>query len=123
MKKVMLVLFLGMAVLIVNAQTKTAVKPVDLPKEINENLTKDYKDYQVVNAFKVNTKEIITFEVMAKKDKEFLILTYDAAGKFLKKVEPRKDAMKAREEQKKNVDMKKEEPKKEEPKKPADPKK
>jgi len=112
----MLVVFLGLAIIFANAQTKTAIETKDLKKEIAENLTKDYKDFQVIKAFKVDTKGVVTFEIMAKKDKEFLILTYDENGKFLKKIEPRKEAQKPKVEPRKDEPVK-DEPKKEEPKK------
>ncbi|MCX6257676.1 MAG: hypothetical protein NTW49_07265 [Bacteroidia bacterium] len=99
MKRVALVLFLGMAVVFANAQTKTSVKTEDLPKAITDNIAKDFKDYKIQHAFKVDTKGVFTFEVMVKKEAKdikdskeaaMLILTYDATGKLLKKDEPKK---------------------------------
>ncbi|MCX6257677.1 MAG: hypothetical protein NTW49_07270 [Bacteroidia bacterium] len=94
MKRLALVLFLGMAVVFANAQTKTSVKTEDLQKAITDNIAKDFKDYKIQHAFKVDTKSVITYEIMVKKDAQLLILTYDANGKFIKKDEPRKSEAK-----------------------------
>jgi hypothetical protein len=121
MKRIALVLFLGMAVVFANAQTKTSVKTEDLPKAITDNTAKDFKDFKLERAFKVDTKGVITYQLMMKNDKQFLILTYDAAGKFMKKDEPKKQtaapAPKTEQKPATTPAPKSEPPKKEEPKK------
>jgi hypothetical protein len=85
MKTLMTILALLVGTTIgVNAQTKTMVKIADLPKAISENLTMQHKDWTPAEAFKVDTKGVITYEVLAKKGTNEVKLFYDNNGKFAK---------------------------------------
>jgi hypothetical protein len=68
----------------VNAQTKTMVKISDLPKAISANLSSQHKDWTPTEAFKVDTKGLISYEVVAKKESNQVKLLYDKEGKFTK---------------------------------------
>ena len=112
MKKFALVLILAFAIVFVNAQDKTttttptttkttgttttkttttpqtgntrvAVKITDLPKTIQDDLTKTWAGYTPKNAFKMYKNSVITYRVIVTKDTSQLSLLYDAAGKFL----------------------------------------
>jgi hypothetical protein len=115
MKKLMLVLALGLAVVMVNAQDttkkksstpakpatqnnvkRTPVKTSDLLKPISEDIDANYKDYKIMNALKAVKGDVTTYEVNIQKGadtKTKIKLIYDADGKFLeKKVPPVKPA-------------------------------
>ena len=106
MKKVILLLALGLAVTFVNAQdntkstttkttdkqttkagefTKTPVKTTDLSKAITDNLSANYKDYKVISAFKLVKSDVTTYAVNVEKGTDKLRLIYDADGKFIRK--------------------------------------
>jgi curli biogenesis system outer membrane secretion channel CsgG len=107
MKKVILVLTLALAVVFVKAQdnttkstsatpaakpaekiVRTPVKPADLLKVISEDISANYKEYKVVNAFKVVKGDVTKFEVNVQKGTVKERLIYDAEGKFLEKKTP-----------------------------------
>jgi hypothetical protein len=75
-----------MSALIINAQTKTAVKTTDLPKALTESVAKDYSGFTIKDAAKVVTNNVTTFEVVVVKGTATETLVYDKDGKFLKKV-------------------------------------
>jgi hypothetical protein len=96
----------------VNAQTKTAVKISDLPKAISENLSTQHKDWTPSEAFKLDTKGVISYEVLAKKENSGVNLFYDKDGKFTKsepvtiKKEPKKETTPVKTDAKKPTEMK-----------------
>jgi hypothetical protein len=107
MKKVILLLVLGLAVTFVNAQDttkstkktttktnattdksiKTPVKTADLLKAITDDLATNYKDYTVTSAFKVIKGDVTKYSVNVEKGTSKFRLFYDADGKFLNKVD------------------------------------
>ncbi len=85
MKTIMLFIGILLAGTIsLNAQTKSMVKIQDLPKAITQNLETQHKDWKATEAFKVDTKGVITYEIITKKDKNEEMLWYDNNGKFMK---------------------------------------
>ncbi len=66
------------------AQTKVMIKSADLPKTIKENLASQFKGWTEGQAYKMDTKGVISYEVMVKKEKNEMILFYDKDGKFMK---------------------------------------
>jgi hypothetical protein len=95
MKKVILIMQLGMFITFVQAQTKTEVKATpkrteikssDLMKDITAYISMDYAGYKILKAYKVDTKKVITYEVTVMKDNEKYVLYFDSEGKFDKKV-------------------------------------
>jgi hypothetical protein len=128
MKKVFLMLLIGLFVSFVYGQTKTEVKSTDLKKEISDNVAKDFTSYKIEKSFKSDAGGVITYEVMISNAKEKKTLVYDKDGKFVKKIEPlkkndiKKDVMKkddAKKENMKKEDVKKDAVKKDETKKDA----
>lgn len=91
MKKIVFILALVMCVLALNAQTRTALKVNELPKAISENLNSQHLGWTASEAYKVDTKGVITYEVLAKKGNSETKLVYDKDGKYLK-MEPAKTA-------------------------------
>jgi ribosomal protein S6E (S10) len=85
MKRIFLVALFGMAVLFVNAQTRTEVKTADLNKAITENVAKDYAGFTIKDAFKSDVNGVVTYEVKIAKGTETEVLVYDKDGKFVKK--------------------------------------
>ena len=68
----------------VSAQTKTEVKPTDLPKPITEYLAKSVPGFDIDKAFKVVNNGIQTYDVLVKKDKLKHTLSFDNKGTFVK---------------------------------------
>jgi hypothetical protein len=91
MKKIVFMLAFVMCMVVINAQTRTAVKVNDLPKAITENLSSQHQGWNASEAFKVDTKGVMTYEVIAKKGNSESTLVYDKEGKYLK-MEPTKMA-------------------------------
>jgi hypothetical protein len=91
MKKAVFMLAFVMCMVAINAQTRTAVKVNDLPKAITENLSSAHQGWIASEAFKVDTKGVMTYEVLAKKGSSETMLVYDKDGKYLK-MEPTKTA-------------------------------
>jgi hypothetical protein len=89
MKKLMLLFVIALSVMAVNAQTRTAVKVADLPKAITDNIATAHKGFTAMDAFKVDTKGVMTYEVTVKDAKTEKVLVYDKDGKFVK-AEPKK---------------------------------
>jgi hypothetical protein len=89
MKKLFLLFVIALGVMAVNAQTRTAVKVADLPKAITDNIATAHKGCVAQEAFKVDTKGVMSYEVAVKDAKSEKILVYDKDGKFLK-AEPKK---------------------------------
>jgi hypothetical protein len=103
MKKISLLIVMVLCVFAVNAQTRTAVKIADLPKAITDNITAQHPGYRALDAFKVDNKGVMSYEVLVKKADSEMNLIYDKDGKFIK-MEPKKMAI--------NTPAKKEPPKK-----------
>jgi hypothetical protein len=113
MKTLMAILALLIGTAIgVNAQTKTMVKITDLPKAISSNLSTQHKDWTPVEAFKVDTKGVISYEVIAKKENNQVKLLYDKDGKFTKsepvttKTEPKKETAPVKKDATKSTEKK-----------------
>jgi hypothetical protein len=84
MKKIVFMLAFVMSMVAMNAQTRTAVKVNDLPKAITENLSSQHQGWTAFEAFKVDAKGVMTYEVLAKKGTSETMLVYDKDGKYLK---------------------------------------
>jgi hypothetical protein len=91
MKKIVFMLAFVLSMVAVNAQTRTAVKVADLPKAITDNLSTAHQGWTASEAYKVDTKGVMTYEVLAKKGTSSTLLVYDKDGKYLK-MEPAKTA-------------------------------
>ncbi len=86
MKKLLFVMLLGLFATAVFAQTKTEVKPADLSKPVTDYIQKNYAGYTIDKAFKVDSKGVITWDVIVSKDKMKDKLEFDNNGKFLKQI-------------------------------------
>jgi hypothetical protein len=91
MKKVVFMIAFVMCMVAMNAQTRTAVKVNDLPKAVTDNLSSAHQGWAASEAYKVDTKGVTTYEVVAKKGGSETTLVYDKDGKYLK-MEPAKTA-------------------------------
>lgn len=85
MKKSILLLATILAFTITNAQQKTSMKVEELQKAITKHIKKNYVGYKTIEAYKVDTKGIISYEVIVEKTTNKLDLYYDNDGKFLRK--------------------------------------
>ena len=91
MKKVVFILAMVMVVSAINAQTRTSIKLSDLPKAITENISTAHQGWIAQEAFKIDTKNVLTYEVVVKKASSEMNFIYDKDGKYLK-MEPRPTA-------------------------------
>jgi hypothetical protein len=91
MKKLLFVLALVAGVSAANAQNRTSLKVADLPKAISENIAAEHKGYTVQDAYKIDTKGIISYEVLVKSAASRVVLLYDKDGKYVK-MEPQANA-------------------------------
>jgi len=92
MKKVVFLFVLILSVAALNAQTRTAIRLSDLPKAASDNLSSQHQGWNAVDAYKVDSKGMMTYEVTAKKGPSETVLVYDKDGKYLK-MEPKKGSM------------------------------
>ncbi|HEX3008309.1 MAG TPA: hypothetical protein VHO90_11925 [Bacteroidales bacterium] len=69
----------------INAATKTSLKASDLLPAISNDIAKNYTGYAIKEAFKVDTKGVITYEVLIQKGKDQLTLFYRENGTFIRK--------------------------------------
>jgi hypothetical protein len=84
MKKVVFLFALVMCVYTLQAQTRTAVKLTDLPKAVTENIASQHQGWTALDAFKIDTKSVLTYEVVVKKAESEMNLIYDKNGKYLR---------------------------------------
>jgi hypothetical protein len=85
MKKVILTTVVAIFAMMVYAQTKNELKPADLSKPITEYVKQNMPTYTITKAFKVDSKGVITFDVVVTKGAEKRLLVFDKDGKFVKK--------------------------------------
>jgi hypothetical protein len=86
MKKLLIMMVLVMGAYAVNAQ-RTPIKVADLPKAITDNVAKDYVGFTIKEATKEVENNVVKYDVVITKGTMQETLSYDAAGKFLKKME------------------------------------
>gem|GEM_PF-2558684 len=67
------------------AQTKTQMKTGDLAKPITQYIAQNYSGYSAMNAFKINAKGVLSYEVKIGKESEEAYLFFDKDGKFIRK--------------------------------------
>ena len=84
MKKVVFIFAMVMMVSAINAQTRTTIKLADLPKAITENIASAHQGWIAQEAFRVENKNVLTYEVLVKKATSEMNLIYDKDGKYLK---------------------------------------
>lgn len=65
-------------------QTKTMIKITELSKPIQDNLSTAHKGWTPMQAYKLDSKGVITYEVTVKKEANEMRLFYDNAGKYLR---------------------------------------
>lgn len=64
---------------------KSMIQTSELQKAITENITKDYPDYKVLQAYKLLNNDNTTYEIVVGKGNLKENLYYNKDGKFLKK--------------------------------------
>ena len=85
MKKLIWIFALVLVSSALLAQTKTEVATTELQKPISEYITKNFSGFSVVQAFKVDTKGVITYDICVSKNKDHEKLFFDKEGKFLRR--------------------------------------
>jgi hypothetical protein len=71
--------------------TEEEIAKTDLPRSAQEVIQKEYAGYKLEEASKVTDKGVIKYEAEIEKGESSYKLSFDVDGKFLKKVEEKKD--------------------------------
>lgn len=66
------------------SQTKSMIKITELSKPIQENLSQQFKGWTPTQAYKLDSKGVLSYEVLVKKESNEMRLYYDNAGKYLR---------------------------------------
>jgi hypothetical protein len=86
MKKTALIMIVALTIsAFANAQTRVEIKSADLPKAITDNIAKDFNGFAIQNAYKVNTNNQSTYELIVVKGPDKEKLEYSSTGTFIKK--------------------------------------
>jgi hypothetical protein len=85
MKKTFVILVAMLFVTFAFSQTKTEIKPADVSPGVTSYINKNFSGYNIDKAFKVDSKGVISTEVMVSKGNEKLALTFDKDLKLTKK--------------------------------------
>ena len=85
MKKVILMLVVALFTTVAFAQTKTEMKPKELSKSITDYVAQNMTGYTINKAFKVDSKGVITYNILIVRGTVKHILVFDKEGKFLEK--------------------------------------
>jgi hypothetical protein len=67
---------------------KSMIQTSELQKAITENISKDYPDYKVLQAYKISENNNTNYEIVVEKGNIKEDLFYNKDGKFLKKESP-----------------------------------
>jgi hypothetical protein len=66
------------------AQTKSMIKITELSKPIQDNLSMQFKGWTPTQAYKLDSKGVLSYEVLVKKESNEMRLYYDNMGKYLR---------------------------------------
>jgi hypothetical protein len=65
-------------------QTKSMIKTTELEKPIQENLSSQFKGWTPTQAYRLDSKGVISYEVLLKKESNEMRVYYDKMGKYLR---------------------------------------
>jgi hypothetical protein len=85
MKKLIFVLFVGILASVAFGQTKVEMKTADLPKPIKDYFAKNAKTLTIVKAFKVDSKGVITYDILVAHGADKSVFIFDKEGKFVQR--------------------------------------
>jgi uncharacterized protein YdeI (BOF family) len=85
MKKLVVILVAMFFVTSAFSQTKTEIKPTQLPKNVAAYLAKNFSAFHVEKAFKIDNKGKISTEVNIVRSQEKFAFTFDKDAKLIKK--------------------------------------
>jgi hypothetical protein len=87
MKKYIIILFfITVPVIASLAITKKAINPSELPSSITADILKRYPLFLILEAYKVNNRNVISFEVIITKKNNRITLYYNSDNKFQKQI-------------------------------------
>lgn len=66
-------------------ETKTKLSVAQFPKAITDEISTTYPGYKITDAYKLDNKGVISYELLVAKDKSKMKLFYDKDYKFIKK--------------------------------------
>jgi hypothetical protein len=84
MKTIVLIFAMILGVSAANAQTRTSIKVADLPKAISQDITTNHAGWKAIEAFSVNTNNVLSYEVEIEKGATKMNLYYDKEAKFVR---------------------------------------
>jgi hypothetical protein len=84
MKTMVLFFAMILGVTVLNAQTRTTIKVADLPKSISQDINSNHVGWKAIEAFNVNTNNVMSYEVVIEKGTEKMNLYYDKDAKFVR---------------------------------------
>lgn len=87
MKKLLLIVCIAILAPVAFGQTKTEMKPSELSKTIRDYCAKNFKSLTIERAFKVDSKGVITYDLLLAQGAEKAVFIFDKDGKFLKRAE------------------------------------
>jgi hypothetical protein len=85
MKRTTFILIAIIITLLLFSQTRTEVIIKNLPASIPEYVKNKLHEFNISKAFKVDSKGVITYEILAVKGGEKQVLVFDRNGKFIRK--------------------------------------
>ena len=85
MKRIFLLITALLFVTVAFSQTKTEIKPTNISKGLSTYMAKNFSGYEIDKAFKIDSKGVMSTQVMVSKGSEKLALTFDKDLKLTKK--------------------------------------
>ncbi|NTW33381.1 MAG: hypothetical protein HGB12_12290 [Bacteroidetes bacterium] len=97
MKRIVLLIIIATTFTLANAQNaklvttakqnqKTSIKIAELQKTITDNITNEFSNCKILEAYKLGDGAVV-YQVVVEKDAKKVYLYYDKDGKFLSKTE------------------------------------
>ncbi len=68
-------------------ELETVIKESELPQAVENSLSRDFAGYKIKECEKTDTQGLITYEMVARKNKEKFELIFDTNGKLISKEE------------------------------------
>jgi hypothetical protein len=84
MKTLVLIFAMVLGVSVANAQTRTSIKVTDLSKSITQDIATNHAGWKAIEAFSVNTNNVLSYEVVIEKGTVKKDLFYDKDAKFVR---------------------------------------
>jgi hypothetical protein len=84
MKKIFLAVIVALMATFAIAQTKTELKPADLPKKVTDYVAQSMKGFTIEKAYKNEKEGVMSYAVIVKKGNEKHKMHFDKDGNYIK---------------------------------------